>query len=516
MKKAKFILVLLLTVVTTLSVMAAGRQAQSGTSSGGPVKIEIFMTPWIPTPIEGRDPYNEFINQLTGAEWSLTYASDFNSEITTRAVAGDMPDLIPFDDQRILFSFYDQGILLDDWNRYKNSMTTAFQTMGETAITYFTVNGKLTCITTGPGDQLWAWNIRQDWLNKLGLRKPTTPDELFNVLRAFTFNDPDGNGRNDTYGITAAGGGASINELENLGLMYGPTGYYIADNKVSHPIIDGNYKKTLDFIKRLVDGQVIDPDWYTISWGDRLPNLVNGKYGLTWYPPEALFQEIERNRQDGIVVNWWDYLSMPKGSTTGGNLNAISPLGLMRRTVSAQAGRDPAKMAAITKLLDTVCPPNREYYMIRYGVDIDKATMIEVAGRMYIDDLAAYQAGARKGQNPGQLWALENWGKIFTSGSLQGLGIPGQTPQPNAAIVKSLEMSQVIMASPRNPDDNYLLNLNSDNQVQANAVNSEFTIQYIMGQTSDYDGFVRQWLASGGQALLDEATQQLKGYGRIK
>jgi hypothetical protein len=304
--------------------------------------------------------------------------------------------------------------------------------------------------------------------------------------------------------------------LENLGLLYGPTGYYVDNNRVSHPIIDGNYKKTLDFIKRLVDAQVIDPDWYTISWADRVANLSNGKYGLVWYPPEALFQEIERHRQDGIVASWWDYLPTPKGSPAGGNLNPISPLGIMRRTVSAQAGRDPAKMAAIAKLLDTACPPNREYYMIRYGVDIDKATMIEVAGRRYIDDLAAYRAGARKGQNPGQNWAFENWGKILTSGSLLGLGIPGQTPQPNAAIVKSLEMSQAIMASPRNPDDSFLLNLNSDNHVQANTVSSEFTIQYILGRTSDYDGFVRQWLASGGQALLDEATQQLRGSGRIQ
>jgi hypothetical protein len=54
------------------------------------------------------------------------------------------------------------------------------------------------------------------------------------------------------------------------------------------------------------------------------------------------------------------------------------------------------------------------------------------------------------------------------------------------------------------------------NQAQAGIVSLEFTIRYILGQTSDYDGFVRQWLASGGQALLDEAAQQLRGYGRIR
>ncbi|MDR1904046.1 MAG: extracellular solute-binding protein [Treponema sp.] len=517
MKKATIILPVLLIAVTILPVFAGGSQSQGGSASSGPVKIEVFMAPWVPTPIEGSDPYKEFIDKLTGAAWNLTYASDFNSEITTRAVAGDMPDLILFDDTRLLFSTYDQGVLIDDWNPHKSSMSTAFQRMGETAITYFTVNGKLVCVSAEPGEQLWGWNIRKDWLEKLGLKTPATPDELFEVLRAFTFNDPDGNGRNDTYGITAAVGGSNtaLNELRYLGLMYGPVEYYISNNTVTNDFIDGNYKKTLDFVKRLVDAQVIDPDWYTVTWGDRTANLYNGKYGLTWYPPEALISETDWSRKDGIVEKWWDYLPLPKGSPEGGKLAPLSPFGQIR-TVSASAGRDSSKMAAIAKLLDTACPPNREYYMVRLGVDIDKFPMIEVAGRRYINDDAGTKAGARKGYNEGQNGGLWNWGKIITSYSLLGNGVIGQTPQPDAATVKALEMSQAIMAAPRNPDDRFLLNLNSDNVAQADTVYKEFTIRYILGQTSDYDGFVRQWRASGGQALLDEATQQLRGYGRIR
>ena len=45
--------------------------------------------------------------------------------------------------------------------------------------------------------------IRKDWLDKLGLKVPTTTDELMAVMKAFTFNDPDGNGKADTYGYGA-------------------------------------------------------------------------------------------------------------------------------------------------------------------------------------------------------------------------------------------------------------------------------------------------------------------------
>ena len=49
---------------------------------------------------------------------------------------------------------------------------------------------------------LW---IRQDWLDNLKLEVPTTIDELEEVMRAFTEDDPDGNGQDDTYGLGGDG-----------------------------------------------------------------------------------------------------------------------------------------------------------------------------------------------------------------------------------------------------------------------------------------------------------------------
>lgn len=46
--------------------------------------------------------------------------------------------------------------------------------------------------------------IRQDWLDALNLEMPETFDELYEVAKAFTENDPDGNGQNDTVGIVTA------------------------------------------------------------------------------------------------------------------------------------------------------------------------------------------------------------------------------------------------------------------------------------------------------------------------
>lgn len=51
------------------------------------------------------------------------------------------------------------------------------------------------------GDEGTVMWIRKDWLDHLGLQPPTTLDELENVLKQFTENDPDQNGKNDTIGL---------------------------------------------------------------------------------------------------------------------------------------------------------------------------------------------------------------------------------------------------------------------------------------------------------------------------
>ncbi|MEX1021086.1 MAG: extracellular solute-binding protein [Litorilinea sp.] len=47
---------------------------------------------------------------------------------------------------------------------------------------------------------IWTAQYRKDWLDKLGLGVPQTIDEYAEVLRAFSQDDPDGNGNDDTYG----------------------------------------------------------------------------------------------------------------------------------------------------------------------------------------------------------------------------------------------------------------------------------------------------------------------------
>ena len=67
----------------------------------------------------------------------------------------------------------------------------------------------LTAETTGVGetvneaDARLTSAVRTDWLANLGLEVPTTPEELLEVARQFTFDDPDGNGKDDKLALFA-------------------------------------------------------------------------------------------------------------------------------------------------------------------------------------------------------------------------------------------------------------------------------------------------------------------------
>jgi putative aldouronate transport system substrate-binding protein len=514
MKRSVVLLSVLLILITAIPAAAGGRQSASGMS--GSKEIEVFMSPWNTVPIEGTDPIKEYLDKVTGYNWKLTRSSAFESELTTMAAASRMPDLIVIDDSRLLFNLYDQGVFIDDWSPYKTSMPNTFKNMGDLGLRYYERNGKLTCVTTRGGDQYWAWLIRKDWLDKLGLKMPATIDELLAVGKAFTFNDPDGNGRNDTYGFTSAGNNG-IGEIYNIQIMFGPTTWYVENNKVSHPIVDGSYKNTLDFIKAAVDQGTIDPDWYTIGWEARKPNLFQGKYGIVYYPPEALLAETDFARQDKAVIDWYAVIPNIKASPGGGKNPPIPPFGQIR-TVSSSAAGDKAKLEAIIKILESCAYPNlEEYRKIRSGYAIDgEWPPIKDLGNGYKYIWSGglsnpHRVGEREGQNYGLL----NWGRMV-SDYAEWYVLMGDDPEPNALNMKVLELSAEVNKYDRYPADLFMLNLNSDNQVQANTLQSEFAIQYILGQTSDYNGFVKRWLASGGQALLDEAAQQFKGYGIIK
>ncbi|MEC0270103.1 extracellular solute-binding protein, partial [Paenibacillus anseongense] len=115
--------------------------------------------------------------------------------------------------------------------------------------------------------------IRQDWLDKMKLSVPKTADELFQVAKAFATQDPDGNGKKDTYGLNMAGGGNLIDPMFQ---------------NVTWILKDGKWVKDWDraeaanaFRKKLFDEGIVDKDFLTDKNGKKAEqDFVTGKIGI--------------------------------------------------------------------------------------------------------------------------------------------------------------------------------------------------------------------------------------------
>lgn len=131
--------------------------------------------------------------------------SEMNTKINLLMSAKDTrPNILWTGETKEYAKWVEAGVAQD--------VTASLQKYGKEIISYYSKDtmfyhwdksGKIYRI---PGDVpeagFMTTIIRKDWLDKLGLPIPTTLDEYVNVLRAFTHNDPDANGKNDTYGLS--------------------------------------------------------------------------------------------------------------------------------------------------------------------------------------------------------------------------------------------------------------------------------------------------------------------------
>jgi putative aldouronate transport system substrate-binding protein len=128
-----------------------------------------------------------------------------------------------------------------------------------------------------------SWYIRQDWLDKLGLKPPKTYAELTNVLTQFTKGDPDGNGKADTYGFSTVGNGANL-PLEfpqwlNNGLV---AEFMIADNQYKDNRTDLKVQNVIDQIVEWNNLGIVDPDWFLNKGSAHYDKAAQGKVGFVF------------------------------------------------------------------------------------------------------------------------------------------------------------------------------------------------------------------------------------------
>ena len=215
--------------------------------------------------------------------------------------------------------------------------------------------------------------IRQDWLDKLGLKAPTTLDEFLTVAKAFTKNDPDGNGKNDTYGFCAFVDGSGLTAMgvgprfDWIYGAYGVAGIFDMSSTANFQlnVRKSAYMEAANFLRTLNQEGVIDPDWPTLKKDEFRARWKQGSCGMMHENFAALSTKSNYKAFDDNFPNGqWSVLVPPKGPN-GESTDGVTILSARIYAVSQRA-IDAGKGPAIARLLEWMAN-DEGYYLLGFG-----------------------------------------------------------------------------------------------------------------------------------------------------
>lgn len=213
----------------------------------------------------------------------------------------DLPDVFPVYGTQMIADMIESGRakdITDDIEQYMPERLKEVYNQYPATFYPLTKDGRTYGIACSPHlTEGQVMIIRQDWLDNLGLQAPTNMDEFEAVIKAFTEDDPDGNGQKDTYGFTYSG-----SDLYNTGWVADPVTLFSAYSGKNYPgswqedesgnlmygsIHEGN-KKALERIAQWhANGWLFQEAAATGAW-DAMGQFTEGKAGIFIGRPWAI------------------------------------------------------------------------------------------------------------------------------------------------------------------------------------------------------------------------------------
>jgi putative aldouronate transport system substrate-binding protein len=299
------IVVRILTPVLAVSLLASGSLA----ARKNPVKPKkivaimdtILLKEW------GQDQLIQQYKKQTGIDLQIIQPihNQYYEKIRLAFAAGEIPDAVEISEQNYV-NYALEGAFVNIEPYLRQSAVT--KKIDPKVFDAVRVKGKIfgypTQIGAGP-----VTYIRQDWLDNLKLTAPRTWDEYYKVLKAFTLNDPDRNGKNDTYGFTGPGssGDSEIVFADNFYRDFyqnAAPDFIIKKGKWVDGFAQPEMKPALERLRQAYQEKLIDPEIFTNKTSTCREKFASGKTGIFpyWYGLWNVNLEVELQKNLGPKV----------------------------------------------------------------------------------------------------------------------------------------------------------------------------------------------------------------------
>lgn len=223
--------------------------------------------------------------------------------VALKIASGEVPDVFEVVGNMVEFNqYYKQGILRSIPEEYlKKYAPTVYETQKK-YLKYLKFEGEIYGICGERLNNVYPLNAiwRKDWLDRLGIAKvPETLEEAEKAFYAFAKNDPDDNGKQDTYGLGKSGLDMIFGAYGSI--PWGPWEQYWLwqkdDNgQLIYSAVKPEMKDALAVLSKWYKDGVIDPEFIVGEnkggyWAVST-DFVNNKIGFTglahfyhWMPP---------------------------------------------------------------------------------------------------------------------------------------------------------------------------------------------------------------------------------------
>lgn len=255
------------------------------------------------------DLLREEFNINVEFEWILPWEQHVE-KVNMSINAGTLPDAVTVYSNQSVKALLENNSILD-LTPYKeyfgNDLLAAYSSYeNDACLSEVSSGGKLGALpSTAIGYQHEILWIRQDWLEIVGLDAPTTFDEVINVAKAFVSQDPDQNGKDDTFGIPFSSYSFGVdNSGGNIDPLFAAMGSFPRawlkgkDGKTVYGSTAPETRNALAKLSELFSSKVI-----FCSQDNNGSNIGNGKCGMffgPWYSGESLSPSFDANPD----ANW--------------------------------------------------------------------------------------------------------------------------------------------------------------------------------------------------------------------
>lgn len=506
MKKRTFAMLSLLTSFSmVLSACGGGGESSSGTSSepgaaqGGeeasnqPAEITIMLP--LNTAETPPDTIKNEVEKLTNTK--LTYqffpADTYEEKLNTSFATGSLPDVTYLKNQATFIQmkeairdgqFWEIGPYLSEFENLNKLKPLILENTK--------VDGKLYSLYIGRPLARQGLIYRKDWADKLGIEAPTNVDEFYNMLKAFKEQDPDGDGQDNTIGLT-----------DRNDLVYGafktvaswykvPNNWGEKDGQLQPDFTFPEYMETLDFFKKLHQEGLINQDFAATSKTDQVNLFTSAKAGAyvgAMSDINSLHKDLIKNAPDAVL----DVESMIAGPTGEASTWAIPGYNNVI-LFPTSAIKDEAELKQVLAFFDKMMTPEVANLMywgqegVHYTVEDGKAKASE---------------DQEKTEREVKGYKDSVIGEPETNGMYEGYhDLPGRIHAEELTVANE----EIAVHDPTAALDSETYTTKG---VELQTIITDATYKYIYG-TLDQAGFeaaIEQWKKQGGEQIIQEFNE---------